>query len=183
MRNVFIFLADGFEEIEALAVVDILRRANINVRMISISKDYLVKGSHDILVKADAVFDETNFDDSAMFILPGGMPGTANLRKCGFLKELIKEKHERGILLGAICAAPTVLMDCGLLDGKTVSCHFSVSEEISSKAKIGLKDVETEGNIITSKGAGCSLEFGLTLASMLVGGEAVNKIKKTMCIL
>ena len=122
MPKTAIFLADGFEEIEALTVVDLLRRANIEISTVSIMGRKNVTGSHNITVEADALLEETDFDSLDMLILPGGMPGTTNLADCKALTDKIKEFDEKDKMLCAICAAPTVFGKLGILKGKKACC-------------------------------------------------------------
>ena len=123
MAKVYIFIADGFEEIEALTVVDLLRRAAIEISMISISGVIEVKGAHNISVLADALFEETDFNDADLLVLPGGMPGTTHLMEHEGLSNLLKEFHKKNKNLAAICAAPSVLGAKGILAGKRATCY------------------------------------------------------------
>lgn len=118
MKKVSIFLAEGFEEVEALTPADLLRRAGAEVTLVSIGDKKEVAGSHGIIITADRLFVDTDFADADLLILPGGMPGTLNLKACDPLLELLKEHNARGKKLAAICAAPTVLGHAGLLDGQ-----------------------------------------------------------------
>ena len=118
MEKAYIFLADGFEEIEGLTVVDILRRAGVEIQMVSIMGRKELTGSHGIPVVADAVFEEVDFSDGTLFVLPGGMPGTKRLAAHGGLAAFLKEKNAEGKRLAAICAAPSVLGGLGLLEGR-----------------------------------------------------------------
>src|SRR5690554_5392236 len=118
MKKVALFLANGFEEIEALGTVDILRRAQIPVITVSITDDKVVTGAHNVPVTADAIFSETDFKDIEILVLPGGMPGAKHLNEHEGLKKLIAEYNSKGKQIGAICAAPMVLGGLGILDGK-----------------------------------------------------------------
>lgn len=177
MAKVYIFLADGFEEIEGLTVVDILRRANTEVIMVSVTGDIFVCGSHKIMVKADALFENTDYSKADMLVLPGGMPGTRSLAEHAGLDRLLKEFHAKGGKISAICAAPSVLGSKGLLKGKRATC-FPGYEEALSGARIQNEGVVADGNIITSKGMGTATDFALALVKSLVGEAEALRIAK-----
>ena len=166
MAKVYIFLAEGYEEIEALTVVDLLRRANINITMVSVTGSELVTGAHGITTIADILFEDTEFKDADMLVLPGGMPGTVNLSKHDGLSRLLKVFHEKGKDLAAICAAPRILGTKGLLSGKNATCYPG-NEESLIGARYQDADVVTDGNIITSKGMGTAIDFSLSLVRKL----------------
>ena len=155
MKNAVVFLATGFEEIEALGTIDVLRRGGVRVMMVSITGDRLVIGAHDIPVMADYLFEEADFSCVDALILPGGIPGSNHLNAHAHLKELVKEKTEEGVLIGAICAGPMVLGGLGLLKGKRATC-FPFFEPTMVGATPTDNGVEQDGNIITSKGPGLS---------------------------
>ena len=123
MKKVSIFLAEGFEEVEALTPADLLRRAGAEVTLVSIKAEKTVTGSHGISITADRLFEETDYEDADLLVLPGGMPGTLNLKACEPLLALLKEHNAKGKKLAAICAAPTVLGHAGLLNGKNATCY------------------------------------------------------------
>ena len=131
MEKAYIFLADGFEEIEGLTVVDILRRAGVEIQMVSIMGRKELTGSHGIPVVADAVFEEVDFSDGTLFVLPGGMPGTKRLAAHEGLAALLKEKNAEGKRLAAICAAPSVLGGLGLLKGRRAACYPGFEEALT----------------------------------------------------
>ncbi len=177
---VALFLAEGFEEIEAVAPVDILKRAGIDVKIVSITKNKQVCGAHGIIVTADTIIDEILNCEFEMLILPGGMPGTVNLIECNELLDLIKKEYVKGTYIAAICAAPRVLDTAGVLDGKNITCYPSVSSQI----KHGIwadKIVCQDGNIITSKGAGTAIDFGLYLVEVLLSKLNSNEISRGIC--
>lgn len=168
MKKVALFLANGFEEMEALGTVDILRRANIDVTTVSISETSRVVGAHNIPVEADALFDACNTMDFDAYILPGGMPGAKHLKEHAALGKLIKEASAAGKTVAAICAAPMVLGSLGLLEGKNATCYPGFENElIGAKAKTD--NVVVDGNIITGKGPGLVFDFGLQIVEHLVG--------------
>ena len=178
MIKVSVLLADGFEEIEALTVVDLLRRAQIYVGTVSIMEDYVVHGAHGINVQAEDLFEEVNFADVDVIVLPGGMPGT-NLKEHEGVKRVVLDFAEKGKTLAAICAAPTVLGELGLLKGKRITCYPSVETEIQG-AVITKTPVAVDGNIITSRGVGTAIDFALELIAVLVGRERALKVAESI---
>ncbi|MGN1165696.1 MAG: DJ-1 family glyoxalase III [Lachnospiraceae bacterium] len=179
MIKVSVLLADGFEEIEALTVVDLLRRAQIYVGTVSIMEDYMVHGAHGINVQAEDLFDEVNFADADVIVLPGGMPGTTNLKEHEGVKRIVKDFAEKGKIVAAICAAPTVLAELGLLKGKRITCYPSVEKDIQG-AVITKTPVAVDGNIITSRGVGTAIDFALELITVLVGRERALKVAESI---
>lgn len=179
MKKVSVILADGFEEIEALTVVDLLRRAQIYVGTVSITDDYTVHGAHGINAQAEDLFEEVAFVESDMIVLPGGMPGTSNLNAHEGVRRVVKEFNRDGKYIGAICAAPTILGNLGLLKGKRVSCYPSVEQEIQG-AVMTRTDVTVDGNLITSRGAGTAIAFALKLIEMLSGAEKAAEIAEAI---
>ena len=175
MKNAVVFLATGFEEIEALGTIDVLRRGGVRVMMVSITGDRLVIGAHDIPVMADYLFEEADFSCVDALILPGGIPGSNHLNAHAHLKELVKEKTEEGVLIGAICAGPMVLGGLGLLKGKRATC-FPFFEPTMVGATPTDNGVEQDGNIITSKGPGFMFEFGLTILRNLKDEEIALEV-------
>jgi len=175
MAKVSIFFADGFEEVEGLTVVDLLRRAKIEITVVSITGNQFVTGSHQITIKTDALFEEKIFDEEDMLVLPGGMPGTRNLSAHEGLDKLLKNFHAKGKKLSAICAAPSVLGEKGLLKGKNATCYPGYEAALIGAT---VKDTAavTDGNIITSKGMGTSIDFSLALIKDLVGEAEASKI-------
>lgn len=178
MAKVYIFLTNGFEEIEGLTVVDLLRRANIDIVMVSVTGNRYVTGSHQIEVKTDALFEEVNFDDGDMLVLPGG-PGTKNLTEHSGLDRLLREYQGKGRKLSAVCAAPSVLGLKGLLKGKQATC-FPGYEDTLQGAQITNKAVVADGNFITSKGMGTSMDFGLAIIASLTGEAEAAKVAKAI---
>lgn len=179
MKTVLLFLADGFEEIEALATVDVLRRAGVQVTTVSINPAGLVTGAHGIPVMADVLFEQAQYADADMLILPGGMPGAANLDAHEGLRRLITAHAEAGKWLAAICAAPMVYGHMGLLDGRKATCYPGFEGELAGAAYTATP-VEKDGNIITGKGPAVVLPFAYALAEVLVGEEIVAQVKAGM---
>ena len=179
MKNVLLFLADGFEEIEALATVDVLRRAGVQVTTVSINPTELVTGAHGIPVMADVVYELAEFAEADMLVLPGGMPGAANLDAHEGLRAAISAHAEAGKWLAAICAAPMVYGHMGLLNGKNATCYPGFESELAG-ATYTAAPVEKDGNIITGKGPAVVLPFAYALAEVLVGEEVVAQVKAGM---
>ncbi len=170
-----VFLADGFEEIEAIAPIDIMRRAGIDVTTISVTATKEVRGAHDILLQADCLFGQIDFSNADLLFLPGGMPGTKNLEAHVGLKQLLLKHANEGKKLAAICAAPSILGKLGLLKGKEAVC-FPGFEETLKGAILSDKKVVQSGNIITGKAAGAAVEFGLKLVENLKGKSAAEQV-------
>ncbi len=175
MKKVYLFLADGFEEIEALTVVDVLRRGKIEIEMVSVTKNKTVIGSHNISVQADCLFEDIAEENIAMAILPGGA-GTAHLKKHEALKKLIVTLNEKNVYIAAICAAPSVLGELGLLKDRTAVCYPGFEEQLLG-AKIGANNVEIDDNFITSKGPATSMEFALALVGILTSSEKASQVQ------
>ncbi len=178
MIKVGIFLADGFEEIEGLTQVDVLRRAGFEVTMISIMKRLQIQGAHGIKVEADGLFEEAGSWDFDALILPGGQPGTNNLLAHEGVKEKIRQFAEEGKLLAAICAAPTVLAAAGLLEGKRATCYPGCEGAFSDQVIFTGAKVEEDGQIITANGMAAALAFSFAIVGKLAGSEAVEAVKK-----
>lgn len=177
MDKVLVFLADGFEEIEALTIVDYLRRADIKLDTVSVMDDLNVVGSHNIKIKADLLLDNIKKEDYKALYIPGGTKGAENLRDDERVIDLVKAFNEEGKLIAAICAGPIVLDRAGLLDGKSFVSFPSIE---SLNEKEGFKKDELvvkDGNIITSRGAGVSVYLALDLIEILKGDEAKIKLK------
>lgn len=176
---IHLFLADGFEEIEALATLDILRRCGLEVKTLSCNSDRNVMGAHNIPVLADEVFcaDEHALCDA--IILPGGMPGAKNLLENAALRDILLAHNERGGLIAAICAAPMVLGQHGLLAGRKATCYPGF-ENMLTGATVCSDYVVEDGNIITGKGPAAAVEFGFAIASRFVSAEKVAEVKSGM---
>lgn len=172
---VYLFLADGFEEIEGLTVVDLLRRAEVDVKTVSITGKVKVTGSHNISVQADEVYGESDYSKADMLVLPGGMPGTKHLAEHKELGDLLKQFHSAGGNLAAICAAPSVLGMYGILEGKKATCYPGFEEKLAGAIITGGK-TEVDGNVITSKGMGTAIEFSLKIIEKLKDEETAKKI-------
>lgn len=176
---VYIFLADGFEEIEGLTVVDLLRRVNIKITTVSVTGSRIVNGAHGIGVETDILFNESDFHDAEVLVLPGGMPGTVNLMRHEGLTGLITKAAEEGKILAAICAAPRILGSLGLLKGKKATCYPG-TEDPSFQADYRYENVVEDGNIITSRGLGTAVDFALALTARLKGKSEAAKLAKAI---
>lgn len=166
MKKAYLFFATGFEEVEALTVVDILRRGGVDCKTVSITGDYDVTSSHAVTIRADLLFEEQSLEDGDMLILPGGIPGTPNLKAHAGLDKLIRQYHEAGKYLAAVCAAPTVYGEKGLLQGRKATC-FPGMESGLVGAEHREDKVVCDGQFITSRGMGTCIDFGLTLLAKL----------------
>jgi 4-methyl-5(b-hydroxyethyl)-thiazole monophosphate biosynthesis len=176
MRKVCIHLATGFEEIEAVTLTDVLRRANIPVEVISMTKDLMVTGAHQIAVTADALFESVNYDEVDMIILPGGMPGSTNLDAHEGLKTKILEFHKQTKKLAAICAAPLVFGRMGILQDQKATCYPGTEKELKG-AKILDEPVVVSNHFITGRSPGASLLLGLKLVEILTNKLTADKVK------
>lgn len=172
---VALLLADGFEEIEALTPVDILRRAGIKVVTYSINGDLCVCGTHNIMVDADDIIENINYEDVEAVILPGGMPGADNLENSNEVQDILAYASQNGLLMCAICAAPKVLGKFGYLKGKKATC-FPGFEENLLDATATTERVIVDGNIITSKGMGTAMDFSLAILEYLKDKDTADKM-------
>lgn len=179
MSRVYVFLAEGFEEIEGLTVVDLLRRAKIETEMVSIMDKKQVKGSHGIEVTADSLFGENDYADAEMLVLPGGMPGTLNLGNHEGLCSLLKKHYAEEKELAAICAAPSVFGQLGFLNGRTATCYPGFEGKLEG-AVVCASKVAADGNITTAKGMGAAIDFSLKLIEQLADKETADKISESI---
>ena len=175
MKKVFIFLANGFEEIEAIAPIDILRRAELDVITVSISDSKTVAGAHGIKVEADQLFTETTFGENDYYVLPGGYDGMLNLSAHQGVNELLTKQHNAGKKLAAICASPSVLGKLGILEGKEAICYPGFEGNLTG-ATISKNSVVEDGNVITGKGPGVAVQFALKIVESLKGKETANQV-------
>ncbi len=173
----YVFLAEGFEEIEALSVVDILRRLGLLVKTVSITENVQVTGSHGIPVMADTTLDAVDFDSARALVLPGGLPGSDHLQNCKPLGEALCQANEAGKIVAAICAAPKVLGALGLTKNKKATCYPGYEPELLGATPVQDK-VVCDGNLITSRGAGTACDFAFALASAL--GADPDPVRKGM---
>ena len=179
MSRVGIFLADGFEEIEGLTVVDILRRAGIDISMISINGKKKVTGAHGIALDTDEDIVQCDPDKLDMLVLPGGMPGTTNLAACEKLTEALKKADQEKRGIAAICAAPSVLGDLGFLKGKKAVCYPGFESRLTG-AEVLAVPVVTDGHITTSRGMGTAIAFALELKKRLKDEETAKQVGRSI---
>ncbi len=175
MAKTAIMLANGCEEIEALTVVDMLRRAKLTIDMISITQKEVIEGSHGICFYADKMIEDVNFDEYDAIVLPGGIPGTTNLGAHPVVTEQIKAFAAAGKLVCAICAAPSVLGANGILEGKKATCHPGWEDKLTG-ADVLEDEVVCDGNVITSRGMGTAIPFSLAIISRLADEETYKKV-------
>ncbi len=175
MKKIAVFFAEGYEEIEALTVVDLCRRAGIETDMVSVTDSLTVTGAHRIPVVMDKFLTEVDFHKLDMIVLPGGMPGTVNLEKVPMLMEQVKAFAAAGKYIAAICAAPSVFGHLGLLQGKTACCYPGFEEELEG-AKVTFESCAVDGNVITARGMGCAIDFSVAIISELENEEKAHEI-------
>lgn len=177
---IYVFLASGFEEIEALAVVDILRRAELEVQTVAVGTGgKTVRGAHGIPVAADVTEDEAQPEGLEMVVLPGGMPGTLHLEKSQTVQEFLQLAVNNGLWIGAICAAPSILGHNGLADGKRVTCYPGFESQLTHSTYTAAP-VEEDGKLITADGPGSAMAFGFLLAEKLTSKERAAMLKGAM---
>lgn len=179
MSKVSVFFGTGFEEIEALSVVDILRRAGIETDMVSITGQETVTSSHGVTVSMDKNLEEVDFSSLDMIVLPGGMPGTKNLEACDLLMEQVDSFFEKGKWIAAICAAPTIFGHRGILKGKKACCFPGMQNQLEG-AEVSYEKVVVDGNVITSRGMGTALEFALKLLEVLTDAQTATQMATTV---
>lgn len=179
MKQVCVFLADGFEEIEGLTVVDLLRRAEVKVTTVSITGEHTIHGAHGIDVHADKLFEEMSYEEQDMLVLPGGMPGTLNLGKHKGLEALLRKFYQKEKYIAAICAAPSIFGKYGFLNGRKATSYPGFEETLEG-AELVTDDVVVSDFVITSRGMGTAIPFSLTLIEKLVGLQKSEEISKSI---
>ncbi len=179
--KVYLFLAEGFEEIEAIAPIDIFRRAGIELTTVSVKNEKAVTGAHNVTILADKLFEEVDFAGNELLFLPGGIPGTPNLEKHEGLKKLIGKQANEGGKLAAICAAPSILGKMELLKGKEAICYPGF-ENYLYDAKVSENKVVKSGNVFTAKAAGVAVKFALELVKELKGDEIAKTISDSLFV-
>jgi 4-methyl-5(b-hydroxyethyl)-thiazole monophosphate biosynthesis len=181
MKKAFVHFATGFEEIEALTIVDVLRRAEIPTEMVSITGQRQVTGAHGIKIVTDVVFEDINYDESAIVILPGGMPGSKNLMEHEGLAKVLKEKSDKKEPIAAICAAPMVLGTLGILKGKEAVCYPGFENQLTGASVKKLLAIKSD-NIITGRGPGAALNFSLEIVKELKGKTTADQLAAGMIV-
>ena len=175
MSKVYVFLAEGFEEIEGLTVVDLLRRAGIETEMVSVMDSKTITGSHKITVTADGMFEDYTYEDAKVLVLPGGMPGTLNLGAHEGLCTLLKKPESAGKMVAASCAAPSVFGKLGFLEGRVATCYPGFEKQLHGATVCATK-VAVDGNVTTARGMGAAIDFSLKLIEQLAGKEKAVEI-------
>ncbi len=181
MKKIAVHLAEGFEEIEAISIIDVLRRAELDVIIVSITETKEVTGSHGIKIFADKLFGHVDYELLDMIVLPGGMPGATNLNEHLGLREQILNFYESNKLLAAICAAPLVFGNLGILKGKKATCYPGFENQLHGAIATGEK-IEVTDNIITGKGAGVAIDFALKIVEILKGKKLAEELGKKMIV-
>ncbi len=172
---VYIHLATGFEEVEALTACDLLRRAGIETALVSVTGEKMVSGAHGIAVQADLLFAQADYEDCEMIVLPGGLPGAYGLRDHEGLRTQIRRFAAEDRPLGAICAAPLVLADCGVLQGRRATIYPGMEAELKDAVAVDATVVR-DGNIITSQGPATAMRFALALIDLLRGRDVAKQV-------
>lgn len=179
MSKLAIFFAEGYEEIEALTVVDICRRCGLEIDMVSVTEENTVKSSHNVTVQTDKTFSQADFGEYDMLILPGGMPGTGNLEKHTGLMAQVDAFYESGKYIAAICAAPSIFGHKGILRGRRACC-FPGFEGHLEGAAVTAGPVEISDNVVTSRGMGTAVDFALAIAGIFCGQDKAEEMAKTI---
>lgn len=177
--KVYAFLADGLEEVECLAVMDVLIRGGLDVMLVSIGTGREVTGSHGFRITADRLMEEVAPEGEYLLFLPGGMPGTKNLSACKALCDLLLKANGQGKRIAAICAAPSVLGDLGILKGKKATCYPGFEERLSGAEHVE-NGVVTDGNVTTARGLGYALDMGIELLRLLKGDKIALDVKSAI---
>ena len=175
MSRIGIFFAEGYEEIEALTVVDLVRRAGIGIEKISVDERSMVEGSHGIRVQMDKTLSETDFDSLDMLVLPGGLKGTKGLEECGPLMKQLDAFYESGKYIAAICAAPSIFGHRGYLRGRKATSYPTFESHLEGALVTGEAAV-ADGHVITGRGMGCSIPFGLLIVEQFQGHQAALEL-------
>lgn len=175
MSTALVFLADGFEETEAIGTIDVLRRGGVKTTMVSISEDVSVCGAHGIPIVADVTISAVDLASCDALVLPGGMPGTQNLGQCSLLTDSLIEQYRKGKVVAAICAAPSVLGNLSIADGHKVTCYPGFEGYLQSADVTG-QVAETDGNLITGRGPGAVFNFALKIVEKLEGPETAKSV-------
>ncbi len=179
MTRIAVFFGEGYEEIEALTVVDICRRAGLGVDMVSITEEAAVKGSHGISVQMDKRYSQADFQEYAMAVLPGGMPGTKNLEAHEGLMGQVDAFYAAGKYIAAICAAPSIFGHRGILKGRKACCYPGMESHLEG-AEVTAGPVEISGNVITSRGMGTAIDFALVIVGTLCGKDKAEEMAQSI---
>lgn len=179
MAKVYEFLATGFEDIEALIPLDIMRRAGVDFKTVSITGDLYVESAHGVTMKADMLIEDADMSDADLIMLPGGLPGTTNLNAHNGVKKAIIEQNARGKMIGAICAAPMVLGGIGLLQGRHATCYPGFEKYLEG-AEYTHELCTVDGNITTGEGPAAALPYAYTLLAALTDRQTADQVAEGM---
>ena len=179
MKKIGVFFAEGYEEIEALTVVDICRRCGLGVDMVSVTEELMVTGSHGIGVRMDKGFSSADFQEYDMAVLPGGMPGTKNLEAHEGLMAQVDAYYAGGKYVAAICAAPSIFGHRGILKGRRACCYPGIEAHLEG-AEVTAGPVEIADNVITSRGMGTAMDFALAIVEVLCGKEKAQEMAEAV---
>jgi len=180
--HIAIVLAEGFEETEAVTIVDVLRRAGMEVTVTSLNGETSVRGSHDLIIGTDSSLSQLDADQLDMLVLPGGMPGANTLARNGDLLAMIRELDERTCYLGAICAAPLALHAAGVLEGRRATCYPAFRKRLTTTSRTTDARVERDEHIITSQGPATALQFALELVQILGYEDKADELAEAMLV-
>ncbi len=179
MKKVYMFLANGFEDVEALIPLDVLRRGGVDVKTVSITGSLVAESAHGVRVEADLMFETADVEDADLLMLPGGMPGASNLNDHEGVKEALLAQAQAGKLVSAICAAPLVLGGLGLLKGKRATCYPGFEETLTG-AEYTAELVTVDGNIVTGEGPAAAFPYAYTLLAMLTDEQTARGVAEGM---
>lgn len=179
MKPIYLFMDEGSEEVESLGVIDIVRRAEIPIQIVSVTGSKMVTGSHGIKIETDLLLEEADLDNAAMLVLPGGLPGTYNLNENVAVRAAVLRHYEEGKLLAAICAAPIIFGQMGLLQGRRATCYPGFDDQLEG-ATYTAALVERDGQIITGKGPAAVFEFGYTIVEAMGAKEKADALRAGM---
>lgn len=184
MKTSYLFLADGFEEVEALAPIDIMRRAGMEVYTVSITDDKKVTGAHGVEINADKLISDIDSNDAEWLILPGGMPGATNLAACDQLTDILKNQWIKGGNVAAICASPAVVLaPIGILRGQVATCYPTFKDDlVNGGARYLDQRVVESGNLITSNGPSSAFLFGFAIVSATLGNDVASSVASGMLV-
>ena len=181
MNKIFVFLAEGFEEIEAITTIDLLRRAGAEVTTVAVNASATVKGAHGIPVVADKLIGDILTTSADAYVLPGGLPGVTNLAADERLKSLLKSAYQEDKWLAAICAAPSILGGLGILSGKAATCYPSFEPTLEGANPLD-EAVVVSGRVITGRSAGATIDFALAIIKELIGQEAADSVAQAIIV-
>lgn len=179
MNPIYLFMGEGSEEVEALGVVDIVRRAGMPIQIVSITGNRMVSGSHGVKIECDQLIEDVDLEQASLLVLPGGLPGTYNLEADDLLKDAVRRQAEAGKPLAAICAAPLIFGRMGLLQGRKATCYPGFETELTGAEYTGAL-VEKDGNILTGKGPAAVFEFGYAIVEWLGSRAQADALRNGM---